>query len=184
MSAGQVARVYATALFAAAADAGSVARTRDDLHEFAAALERSQPLAGVVFDPQIDPDVKRRVVRELTRDADHLAAGGLAVLLDKGRIAVLPAVIDEYDRLAAAAAKVVDVELTTAVPASAEVERKVVAQVEEATGLSVRLTSKVDPQIVGGLVLRVGDVIIDGSVHSRIGQLRKRLQLADVRGDE
>ena len=121
---------------------------------------------------------------ELTRDGDDLAVNTLCLLLDKGRIAIVPAVAGEFDHLAAAAARVVELELTTAVPVDADVERRVVEKVEAATGKSVRVTRRVDEAIVGGLVLRVGDVIIDGSLRSRIGQLRTRLALADVRGGE
>jgi ATP synthase F1 delta subunit len=122
----RIGRVYATALFAAAEAAASIDRTGADLRAFVQALADSRPLADVVFDPQIEPEVKARVLTQLTRDADHLAAGVLAVLLEKGRIALAGEVADEYERLVASAARVVDIEVTTAVPVAAEVERQIV----------------------------------------------------------
>jgi len=182
MSDAQVARVYATALFAAATDAGTLEQTSADLHAFATALAESRALADVISDPQIDRAARRRVLAELTRDGDELAANALKVLLEKGRIVVLPEVVTEFDRMAAEAAGLVELELTTAVPVAADVAERVVARVEQATGRRARLTSRVEPAVIGGLVLRVGEVIVDGSLRSRIRQLRKRMELADVRG--
>ena len=184
MSDARIGRVYATALFAAAEAAGSIDRTGADLRAFVQALADSRPLANVVFDPQIDPEAKARVLTQLTRDADHLAAGVLAVLLEKGRIALAGEVADEYERLVASAARVVDIEVTTAVPVAAEVERQIVERVRHATGGEPRLTKRVDPDILGGLVLRVDDVLVDGSLRARLEQLDDRLRTADVRGGD
>jgi F-type H+-transporting ATPase subunit delta len=177
-----IARVYATALFEAAVAAGTVERTGDDLRDFVRALDESRPLAGVVFNPQIDPQAKMRVLTHLTSAGDRLAAGVLAVLLEKGRIALVGEVADQYDGLAAQAAKVVEVEVTTAVPVAPEVERLIAARVRSATGGKPRFTKRIDPDILGGLVLRVDDVLVDGSLRARIRQLDERLRTADVRG--
>ncbi len=182
MSDARIGRVYASALFAAASAAGSIDRTGADLRDFVQALTDSRPLANVVFDPQIEPEAKARVLTQLTCDADHLAAGVLAVLLEKGRIAFAGEVADEYERLVAAAARVVDIEVTTAMPVAAEVERQIVARVRRATGGEPRLTKRVDPDILGGLVLRVDDLLVDGSLRARLEQLDDRLRTADVRG--
>jgi len=177
-----IARPYATALFEAATAAGSVAPTGDDLREFVRALGASPSLANAIFNPQVKPEAKARVLTQLTCDADHLAAGVLAVLLEKGRIAFVGEVADEYERLVAAAARVVDIEVTTAMPVAAEVERQIVARVRRATGGEPRLTKRVDPDILGGLVLRVDDLLVDGSLRARLEQLDDRLRTADVRG--
>jgi F-type H+-transporting ATPase subunit delta len=183
MSDQQIARVYAEALFEAASEAGSVQATGSDLGAFARALDESRPLANVVFNPQVEPQAKRRVLAELTGDADRLAAGVLAVLLEKGRIAVTGEVAAQYERLVAEEARTVDVELITAVPVKADLEQRVVDCVRRSTGLEARLSKAIDPQILGGLVLRIGDVIIDGSLRSRLRQLGGRLRSAEVRGD-
>lgn len=184
MSEEQVSRVYAAAVFAAASEAGSVERSRADLRAFATALSESKALADVVFNPQVDPEAKRRVVGELTHDADRLAAATLSVLLEKGRIELLSEVVTEYDRLAAEADRVVDLELTTAVEAAPAVEQSIVVRVEKATGLQARVTRTVDPGILGGLVLRVGDRIVDGSLRARLQQLRTTLHVVEVKGGD
>ncbi|MGZ4198577.1 MAG: ATP synthase F1 subunit delta [Thermoleophilia bacterium] len=183
MSDGQIARVYAQALFDAAAEAGTIERTGVDLRGFVHALGESPGLSDVVFNPQIDPGARRRVMTRLTEEADRLVAGALAVLLEKGRIELVGEVADRYDDLADEAADIVAVEVTTAVPVGSAVGQRVEACVLRKTGLQARVESRVDPSIIGGLVLRIGDVIIDGSLRSRIRQLDRRLRSAEVRGD-
>ena len=177
-----IARVYATALFAAATAAGTVERTGADLRDFVQALDQSRPLANAVFNPQIDPEAKLRVLTQLTGDADRLAAGALAVMLEKGRITLAGEVADQYERFVAQAARVVEVEVTTAVPVAPDVERLIVERVRRSTGGEPRLTKRVDPGILGGLVLRVDDLLVDGSLRGRLEQLDDRMRTADVRG--
>ena len=180
MSDEQIARVYARALFAAAGEAGTVEGSGRDLRGFARALTESSELANVVYNPQIEPEAKRRVVSRLTADSDRLAAAAVMLLLEKGRIVLVGEVADEYDDLAAQAAKVVDVEVTTAVPVDADVDDEIRARVQSATGLEARISKRVDPSILGGLVLRIGDVIVDGSLRGRLGQLATRLNEAQT----
>jgi F-type H+-transporting ATPase subunit delta len=179
-----IARVYAIALFEAATAAGTVGPTGGDLREFVAALADSQALANVVFNPQIEPEVKARILADLVSDGDRLAAGVIRVLLEKGRIVLVGEVAEQYERFVAQAAKVVEVEVTTAVPVAPEVEHLIVERVRRTTGGEPKLTKRVDPGILGGLVLRVDDLLVDGSLRARIQQLDDRLRTADLRGGE
>jgi F-type H+-transporting ATPase subunit delta len=179
----QVARVYAQALFDAAQEGHVVQPVGDELSDFVAALAASPALRGVLDEPQIDTTAKIRVVAELTREAQPLVANTLQILLERGRFGIVQELHRQYQELAAVEAAVVNVEVTSAVELTAATTKKIVARVEKATGRRVELVPRVDPAIVGGLVLRVGDVIVDGSVRSRISQLRRRLATAELRGD-
>jgi F-type H+-transporting ATPase subunit delta len=179
----QVAAVYARALFDAAGQAGVVEPVRKELDAFADALSASPQLRDVLFDPQVDTAAKRRVLSELTRDGQTLVRNTLLLLLDRGRFAVTGEVRAAYDALAAQEAERVEVEVTSAVTLTEDDRNKIAARVAEATGRTVELSERVDPGILGGLVLRVGDVIVDGSVQARIRQLRRRLATAELRGD-
>jgi F-type H+-transporting ATPase subunit delta len=179
----QVARVYAQALFDAAQEAHVVREVGRELGDFVAALAASPALRGVMDEPQIEVSAKMRVVVELTRDAQPLVANTLQLLLQRNRFAIVTQLSHDYDELAAAEAAVVNVEVTSAVELTDATNKKIAARVEEATGRRVELAQRVDPAILGGLVLRVGDVIVDGSVRSRISQLRRRLATAELRGD-
>ena len=174
----QVAAVYARALFSAAGQAGVVEPVRRELNGFVDALAASASLRDVLSDPQIDTAAKRRVIAELTRDAQRLVGNTLLLLLDRGRFAVLEELRTAFDELAAREADLVTVEVTSAVELTEDTRKKIAARVAEASGRKVELTERVDPDILGGLVLRVGDVIVDGSVQARIRQLRRRLATA------
>ena len=183
MSEEQVARVYAQALFDAAKEAGVVEPARRELGEFAAALAASAALRDVLADPQIDAGARRRVLVEVTRGGQPLLANTLQLMLERGRFAAVPELQQAYDALAIVEEGVVEVEVTSAAELEPDTEKKIAARVQEATGRRVELTRRVDPSILGGLVLRIGDVIVDGSVKARIRQLRRRLATAEVRGD-
>ena len=183
MNEGQVARVYARALYAAAADAGKVDEVRRELGDFVAALAASASLRDVLADPQVDEGAKRRVLAELTRHAQPLVVNTLQLLQQKGRLVIVAELHEELEALAAAEAEVVKVEVTSAVALDADTEERLAARVAAATGRRVEMTKHVDAAVLGGLVVRVGDVIVDGSLRSRIRQLRQRLVTAEVRGD-
>jgi ATP synthase F1 delta subunit len=183
VSEGQVARVYARALFDAARAAGRVDAVCRELGDFVAALAASASLRDVLADPHVDEAAKQRVLAELTRDAEPLVANTLQLLQQKGRFAVVAELHADLEALAAAEAEVVKVEVTSAVELGAAAEERLSARVAKATGRRVELTKRVDDGVLGGLVVRVGDVIVDGSLRSRIRQLRQRLVTAEVRGD-
>ena len=110
-------------------------------------------------------------------------ANTLQLMLERGRFAAVPELHQAYDALAIVEEGVVEVEVVSAAELSPETEKKIAARVQEATGRRVELARRVDPSILGGLVLRIGDIIVDGSVKARIRQLRRRLATAEVRGD-
>lgn len=180
---GQAETVYARALFDAAREADAVEQVGRELGDFVAALAASAPLRGVLGDPQVDAAAKARVVNELTRGAQPLVTNTLCLLLDRGRFEIVDGMREEYDALAAVEADVVNVEVTSAVELTAATQDKIAARVAEVTGRRVEVARRVDPAIVGGLVLRIGDTIVDGSVSARIRQLRRRLATAQLRGD-
>ena len=178
-----VARVYARALFEAAREARAVAPVGRDLGDFVAALAASASLRDVLTDPQIDTSAKQRILVEITRGGHLLVANTLQLLLDRGRFGLVAELREAYEALAATEADLIRVEVTSAMELTAAAREKISARVAEAAGRRVELAARVDPDIIGGLVLRVGDVIVDGSVQARIRQLRRRLATAEVRGD-
>ena len=183
MSTGQVARVYARALFDAASEANAVEAVREDLDAFVTMLASSSSLRDVLADPQIDMSSKQRVVAEITRTGQPLVANTLQLLLERGRATMLGELNDAYGALAAEAAGLIKVDVTSAVELGPEASMQIAARVEEVTGRRVELTQRVDSSIIGGLVLQVGDVFVDSSLQARIRQLRRRLATAELRGE-
>ena len=178
-----VARVYARALFDAARDAGAVERVGRELGDFVVALAASASLRDVLADPRVDTAAKQRVLAEITREGQPLVANALQLLLERGRFGIVAAMNEAYEALAADEADLINVEVTSAMELTAADRERIAARVAEAAGRRVELAARVDPDIIGGLVLRVGDVIVDRSVQARIRQLRRRLATAELRGD-
>jgi ATP synthase F1 delta subunit len=180
LSTDNVARVYARALFDAASEAGVVEPVGRDLGDFVAALAASASLRDVLADPQVDSSAKQRVLAEISREGQTLVANTLQLLLERGRFGLVAELSEAYAALAATEADLVKVEVTSAVELTAAAREKIAARVAGTAGRRVELSARVDPDIIGGLVLRVGDVIVDGSVQARIRQLRRRLATAEI----
>jgi F-type H+-transporting ATPase subunit delta len=168
-------RVYAEALLAAAGEKGRLAEVREDLADFAAAVESSEELRSFLRNPQIEPHVKRDALAALLADADELVRNFLLLLAEKGRIAEIEEIHSELERLIAQQARVLELELTTAVDLSDEEAAQLVRRLEDAAGRRVEATRRVDPDIIGGIVVQAGSRRLDASVRGRLNRLRQEL---------
>jgi ATP synthase F1 delta subunit len=168
-------RVYAEALLGAAGEKGRLAEVREGLAGFVAAVEESNELRGLLRNPQIDARAKRDALSDALSDADELVRNFLLLVTEKGRIAEIVEIQDEFERLIAREARVLELELTTAVELSEEEAARVVRRIEEASGRRVEATRSVDPDIIGGIVVEAGSQRLDASVRGRLEQLRQEL---------
>jgi F-type H+-transporting ATPase subunit delta len=168
-------RIYAKALFGAAKDAGRLARVREELSDFVAAVEQVPELRELLRNPQLDPRAKSGALEAVLGDADELVRNFLLLLAEKGRAGQVEEIQREFERLALAEERRLEVELTTAVELDGKEERRIVEQIERATGRKVDATRKVDPDLIGGVVLRAGSLRVDASVRGRIERLRQEL---------
>ena len=168
-------RIYAEALLAAAKDRDRLPSVGEEFDDFVAALEESPELRGLLRNPRIDPRAKRDALEAILAGADEVFANFMRLLLDKGRIGELEEVHEEWERLVAAEERVLEVEMTTAIELSDEEAQAIVSKIEEAAGRRVAATRKVDPRLIGGLVLQAGSRRVDASVRGRLSQLREEL---------
>jgi ATP synthase F1 delta subunit len=168
-------RVYAEALLGAAGERGRLAEVREGLADFVAAVESSDELRGLLRNPQIEPHVKRDALAAVLGDADELVRNFLLLLAEKGRIAEVGAIQAELERLIAREAQVLELALTTAVELSDEEAARVVRQIEDASGRRVEASRRVDPSIIGGIVVQAGSQRLDASVRGRLDGLRQEL---------
>lgn len=180
MGGGRTARVYGEALFEAAREAGTLKATGADLAAFTAAMRESRELAAVLLNPGIDTATRKRVVAELTAGGDRVFVNGINLVIDKRRPAILFDLERRYQELAKQERGALEVEVVSAIELPDEVRAKIEGRIGEATGRKVLMKQVVREDILGGLVLRFGDVIIDGSLRSRLGQLRARLLEASL----
>jgi F-type H+-transporting ATPase subunit delta len=132
-------------------------------------------LYALLRNPQLDPGAKSAILEELLGDSDELVRNFLRLLTEKGRVGEIDEIGREFERLSAEEEGVLNVELTTAVELSDDEAKAIVAQIESASGRTVEATQKVDPDLVGGIVLQVGSMRLDASVRGRLERLRQEL---------
>jgi F-type H+-transporting ATPase subunit delta len=151
---------------------------REELNDFVAAVEQVPELREFLRNPQLDPRAKAAALEAVLGDADELIRNFMRLLAEKGRAAQIEEIREEFERLAAAEERRLEVELTTAVELDRAEERKILRQIERATGRKVDATQKVDPDLIGGVVLQAGSLRVDASVRGRLERLRQELTTA------
>ena len=168
-------RVYARALYDAAKDRGDVEETRQELSDFVAAIRDVPELRAILRNPQIDPRAKAAAIEAITGGIHDIVRNFLKLLAEKGRIVEVEEIERELDRLVAREQGQISVELTTAKELTDEEARDIVDQIATASGRQVEATRKVDPSLIGGIVLQAGSFRIDASVRGRLNRLRQEL---------
>jgi F-type H+-transporting ATPase subunit delta len=168
-------RVYARALFEAAQEKGRLEAVRDQLEQVVAAAAEVPELRELLRNPQLDPRARAAALEDVLAGGDELLRNFLLVLVDKGRIGELEVIAQEFERLVAASEGVLSAELTTAIELSDDDERRLLKQIEDASGRKVEATRHVDPGLIGGIVLQVGSHRLDASVRGRLDRLRRSL---------
>jgi len=132
-------------------------------------------LRNVLRNPQLEPSAKAGVLEALLGDAEELLRNFLRLTAEKGRIGEIEEIAREFERLMAAEERRLTVELTTAYDLSDKEARDIVKQIESATGRAVEATRRVDPSLIGGLVLQADSLRVDASVRGRLERLRHEL---------
>jgi F-type H+-transporting ATPase subunit delta len=168
-------RVYARALFEAAQEQGRLEPVREQLEQVVTAAAEVPELRELLRNPQLDPRARAAALEEALAGGDQLLRNFLLVLVDKGRIGELEVIAEEFERLVAEQEGVLSAELTTAVELSDDDERRLLQQIETASGRKVEATRHVDPGLIGGIVLQVGSHRLDASVRGRLDRLRRAL---------
>ncbi len=168
-------RLYARALFEAAKESGRLEPVRAELHEFVQAARDVPELRALLENPEIDVRAKQAALGELLREGDELVRNFVLVVLEKRRATELEQIAREFEELVAAEEGRLNVELTTAYELSDDEAAAIVRQIEQASGRTVEATRKVDPSLIGGLVLQVGSLRVDASVRGRFQRLRQEL---------
>ena len=170
------ARPFADALYDSATEATRLDAVNRDLAELVTALAGSRDLARVLRNPAFPTDAKRRVLQQLTAGGDPLVSSFAGVLADHGRLDLLvdsqAAFAERYGR----EQRELAVQLTTAVAIDDAQAEGLRQRLEQATGQSVTIRRTVDESIIGGIVLRVRDLLVDASVRRRLDGLRRSLK--------
>ena len=128
--------------------------------------------------PEIDSRVKGDILARIAEGSDELVVNFLRLISEKGRAAALTGIADEFDRLVAAAARILEVELTTAHELTDDEFELILGRIEQASGRKVQGSRSVDTDLIGGLVLQAGSLRLDASVRGRLDRLRQELATA------
>ena len=171
-------RTYARALFEAAQEQGRLAKVREELGDFVAAVDEVPELDGLLRNPQLDPRAKAQALDDVLGGADELVRNFLLLVVEKNRGGQLREIHRAFERLMAQEERRLTVELTTAFDLSDDEAREIVAQIEQASGRPVDATRSVDPDLIGGIVLQAGSLRVDASIRGRLERLRRELVTA------
>ena len=174
----EIARVYAEALFEVAKEKGKLDVIREQLGQVADALESDRELAVFFFSPSLSSAEKRDGIERAISGAEPELINFLELLVEKHRMPVIFRIRREYDRLWEDFNKRLPVSITSAVELDAGTVEIIGDRIAEQTGRKIDLSSTVEPGIIGGIVVRVGNQVLDASIRNRLENFRKQVARA------
>jgi ATP synthase F1 delta subunit len=172
------AHVYASALFDVARERGRIDEVREQLAQFADAVDGDRDLQVFFFSPYLSSAEKREGMKRAISGAEPELINFLELLIEKQRMPEIFPIRRQFDELWKRENRRIDVTVTSAVELDPAVVRRIGEQVERQTGEEVDLSSRVDDGILGGIVLQVGNMVLDASIRSRLEKLRKTVATA------
>jgi ATP synthase F1 delta subunit len=171
----EIAQVYARSLFEVARDHGQIDEIREQLGEFADALDADRSLTTFFFSPYFSTEEKKEGLHKAIEGAEPIFLNFLELLLEKHRMPVIHRVRRDYDALWREENKLLPVQVTSAIDLDEEIVKHLADRIAEQTDRKIELTTTVEPDILGGIVLRVGNSILDASIRNRLEQLRRQV---------
>jgi F-type H+-transporting ATPase subunit delta len=174
----EIAAVYARSLFEVAQEQSKLDSIRDQLGEFADALNDTRELQVFFFSPYFSTAEKVDGLDRTVSDADPVVVNFLKLLIENHRMPVIFRVRREFDQLWQEENRLLPVQVTSAVELDPGTVSQIGDRIAEQTGRKVELSAIVDPDVLGGLVVRVGNSILDASIRNRLEQLRKQVARA------
>jgi ATP synthase F1 delta subunit len=174
----ELARIYGSSLFDVAAKEGKLQLVREQLAQFAAAVHANRGLQVFLFSPYFSTQEKKAGLARALQGGDEVLVRFLELLVEKHRMPVLFRIRQEYESLCEQAERRLGVEITSAVELDPATAKDVAEQIGRHTGQRIDLRSRVDPDIIGGVILRVGNSILDASIRTRLEGLRRQVARA------
>jgi F-type H+-transporting ATPase subunit delta len=174
----EIAQVYARSLFEVAKEQSKLDEVREQLGQFADALDGNRELSIYFFSPYFSTTEKKDGLGKLLEGVDPVVANFLALLIENHRMPVIFRVRREYDVLWEHENKRLPVTVTSAVALDEATVKSIGDAIGQQTGQQVELTANVDPDVLGGLIVRVGNSILDASIRNRLENLRRSVARA------
>jgi F-type H+-transporting ATPase subunit delta len=174
----EIAEVYARSLFEVAKEHDVLDRVHDELGQFAEALSDDRTLQVFLFSPYFSSNEKREGVKRIVSDADERFVNFLELIAERHRMPALFRIKRAFDALWADEHKLLPVTVTSAIELDEGLAEEIGARIQEQTGRKVELSSNVDPEVLGGLMVRVGNMVLDDTVRNKLERLRKQVAKA------
>jgi F-type H+-transporting ATPase subunit delta len=171
----ELAQVYGRSLFQVALERGRLDELREQLGQFADALDQHRELAVFFFSPYFSSQEKRDALDTLLDGADEIFINFLALLIENHRMPVIFRIRHEYERLWDEENRTLPVQITSAIALDDATTESLGRTIGERAGRKVTLAARVDPDILGGIIIRVGNSILDASIRNRLEQLRRHV---------
>jgi F-type H+-transporting ATPase subunit delta len=174
----ELARVYAGSLFGVAREKGSLETVREQLGQFSDALDQDRDLQVFFFSPSFSSKEKLDGLNLAVSDVDPEFENFLELLIEKHRMPAIFRIRRVFDEMWQEENRLLEVTVTSAIELDPAIAQEVGAEVERQTGKKVELTSRVDENIIGGLVLQVGNMVLDSSIRNNLEKLRQSVARA------
>jgi F-type H+-transporting ATPase subunit delta len=174
----EIAQVYARSLFEVASEQGQLDTVKEQLGQFTDAVAQNRDLAVFFFSPYFSTDEKTNGLHRTVEGAEPMVMNFLEALIERHRMPVIYRIRTEFDLLYDKSNKLLPVLLTSAIELDKATVESLGKRIGEQTGNEIELSSEVDPEILGGIILRVGNFIMDASIRTRLERLRREVAQA------
>jgi F-type H+-transporting ATPase subunit delta len=171
----EIAQVYARALFEVASEQDTLDRVHDELGAFADAVSESRDLMQFFFSPYFSVIEKKEGLERAVTGASPALTNFLQALIERHRMPAIFRIRTEYNALWDEARKLLPVQITSAIALGDDEVKSLGERIGKSVDRKVQVSAEVDPDIIGGVVLRVGNVVLDASIRNRLEQLRKQV---------
>jgi F-type H+-transporting ATPase subunit delta len=171
----EIAQVYARALFEVASEQDTLDRVHDELGAFADAVSESRDLMQFFFSPYFSVIEKKEGLERAVTGASPALTNFLQALIERHRMPAIFRIRTEYNALWDEARKLLPVQITSAIALGDDEVKSLGERIGKSVDRTVQVSAEVDPDIIGGVVLRVGNVVLDASIRNRLEQLRKQV---------
>jgi F-type H+-transporting ATPase subunit delta len=174
----EIAQVYSRSLFEVAKEQDKLDQIREELGEFTDALDKNHDLQVFLFSPYFSTPEKKDGLHRILDGADPAFLNFLELLVEKHRMPVLFRIRRQYEQLWQNENRLLPVQVTSAIELDEQTIERIKERIHEQTDREVELTTEVNPDILGGIVLRVGNSILDASIRNRLEQVRRQVARA------
>lgn len=177
----EVSKKYSQALFSLAREKGKVDNFKDELEDIDSVLDNNKELKKAFYHQRILPKEKKDFIEKIFYDKSVLILNFIYLIIDKHREQYLAGIIKEYNRLYNKEMHILEVEVVSAVELEKQSQQQLKNKLKKLLDSTIVLKVSKDPQIIGGLVIKIGDYIIDGSIRNQLKMLQKRIKEIPVK---